>query len=311
MNDTATAIVLFSFIGDALALGPHWIYNQDEIQSKLGRVTTYRAPISSYHLGKVAGDFTHYGDQTLVLLKSLAEDDGFDATKFASRWCAFWTDPGTHSYRDQATRQTLEHLQAGTPPARSGSDSHDIAGAARIGPLFLLPWQNDAALIEAARNETALTHATPEVLETAEFFCRVVLAVRSGAAIPQALQSTMAASDWQALQEDWLTAAGNSAESEVTDSAALDAHGLSCHTDEAFPGICHLLLRYPTDPTAALIANATAGGDSAARGMMIGLIYGAKFPTTDLPPEWLSGLNAHDEIVKLARQISHNHPSAE
>ncbi len=311
MSDINTNIVLFSFIGDSLALGPHWVYDQDEIQTKLGRVDSYQAPISNYHPGKAAGDFTHYGDQTLVLLKSLATDGGCDSGKFAARWRAFWEDPTNVSYRDHATRQTLEHLQTGSPPDRAGSDSHDIAGAARIGPLFLLDWENDAALIDAARRETALTHAAPEVVETAEFFCRVVLAVRSGANIPDALEATMASKDWPALPKTWLPAARKSAASEATDSAALKAHGLTCNTDNAFPGVCHLLLRYPTAPAAALIANASAGGDNAARGMMLGLVYGAKFSTTELPPEWLSGLNARDEIVSLIQQISHNQGSAE
>ncbi len=309
MSDTNTNIVLFSFIGDALALGPHWIYDQDEIHSKLGRVASYQAPISNYHPGKAAGDFTHYGDQALILLQSLAADGGFDSGKFAARWRAFWEDPTTASYRDHATRQTLEHLQAGMPPDRAGSDSHDIAGAARIGPLFLLEWENDAALVEAARRETAITHAAPEVVETAEFFGRIVLAVRSGASITDALETTMVAKDWQALPETWLAVARKSSASEVTDSAALKAHGLTCSTDDAFPGICHLLLRYPSDPAAALIANATAGGDSAARGMLLGLVYGAEFPAAKLPPEWLSGLNARDEITGLIRQVSLNQKS--
>ncbi len=98
-------------------------------------------------------------------------------------------------------------------------------------------------------------------------------------------------------------AGGESAASSATDSAALKTHGLNCHTDNAFPCICHLLLRHPEDPAAALIENATAGGDSAARGMILGLVYGTKFPATALPKEWLSGLRAHEEIARLIHQL--------
>lgn len=312
LHDTHANIVLVSFIGDALALGPHWIYDQDEIRAKLGRVTAYHAPIAKYHPAKSAGDFTHYGDQTLVLLRSLAEDGGFEPGRFATRWRAFWENPGNVSYRDDATRQTLALLRAGMPPDRAGSDSHDIAGAARIGPLFLLDWENEDALIQAVTLETALTHPVGEVVESAEFFCRVVLAVRDGVDIPDALESSMASKTWRALSENWLAAARKSAASDETDSIAMKTHGLSCHTDEAFPGICHLLLRHPGDPASALIANATAGGDSAARGMILGLVYGAKFPATTLPEEWLSRLNARDEIAsligKFTPQESHKSP---
>lgn len=303
MRPANSDILFTSFIGDALALGPHWVYDQDEIRSKLGRVTSYHPPLATYHPAKSAGDFTHYGDQTLILLKAIAEGGGFDLARFATAWRAFWEDPANVSYRDKATRQTLEHLQAGRPPEHAGSDSHDIAGAARIGPLFLLAWKTDEALLEAARRETAFTHPVNEVVESAEFFGRVTLAVRAGAGIPAALDSVMVAKHWPALPENWFAAARTSAASEQTDSAALKTHGLSCHTNEAFPGICHLLLRHPDDPAAALIENATGGGDSAARGMILGLIYGAKFPVSALPKEWLSGLNARETIVELIRQL--------
>lgn len=303
MHDPNDNILLVSFIGDALALGPHWVYDQEEIRAKLGRVTSYHAPIAKYHPGKSAGDFSHYGDQTLVLLQSVVEAGGFDPGRFAVRWRGFWEDPANASYRDGATRQTLDRLQAGFSPERAGSNSHDIGGAARIGPLFLLKWEDDDALIAAARLETAFTHPADEVVASAEFFGRIVLAVRDGASIPAALESTLAVKPWSALPKSRLAAARESAASSATDSAALKTHGLNCHTDNAFPCICHLLLRHPEDPAAALIENATAGGDSAARGMILGLVYGTKFPATALPKEWLSGLRAHEEIARLIHQL--------
>jgi len=297
-------MLCFSLLGDALALGPHWIYDQDEIHTKLGRVTSLHAPLARYHPGKSAGDHTHYGDQTLLLLRSIVEDGCFDLSHFAARWRAFWEDPKTISYRDGATCKTLEHLQSGLPPERAGSDSHDIGGAARIGPLFLLTWPNDDALIEAVRSETAFTHSHEQVVESAEFFCRVILSLRSGATIPEALDSVKNVKTWSALPAKWLEDAHTSAKSDASDSAALKTHGISCNTNGAFQGICHLLLRYADDPTTALIENATAGGDSAARGLILGLIYGAKFPPTILPADWLAQWRARNEVIALIQKMS-------
>ena len=302
-NSSDANIVIFSFIGDALALGPHLVYDQEKIRAAFGRVTSYHAPITNYHPGKSAGDFTHYGDQVLILLRTLAGNNGFDLKRFAIRWLAFWEEPANIVYRDGATRQTLEHLESGLSPECAGSDSHDIGGAGRIGPLFLLNWESEDAMLEAMRLETAFTHATEEVIESAEFFARVVLAVRAGAPISEALVAVRTSKTWQALPGSWLVAAQASASSSETDSVALKNHGLNCHTDHAFPCICHLLLRYPTDPVSALIENSTAGGDSAARGMILGLVYGAKFTTSTLPAEWLSGLKAHSEIIDLIHQF--------
>lgn len=296
-RSTATDILLTSLIGDALALGPHWVYDQEEILNKLGRVTDYHAPISSYHPGKGAGNLTHYGDQTMVLLRSIAEGKGFSLERFATDWREFWEDAANVSYRDGATRETLEKLRRGASSAESGSDSHDIGGASRIAPLFLASWANDDGLILAARQQTAFTHAAPQVVESAEFFCRVVLAVRAGAEIPAALEAAMSGKSWQALPQQWLADARTSAAADETDSAVLKNFGLSCATENAFPGICHLLLRHPTDPAKALIENATAGGDCAARGMILGMVYGAAFPVSELPPKWLRRLQVADAVA--------------
>jgi 6-pyruvoyltetrahydropterin/6-carboxytetrahydropterin synthase len=117
--------------------------------------------------------------------------------------------------------------------------------------------------------------------------------------LPAALEETAAASAWDALPDAWLNAARKSSGSAATDAAALAQHGLSCEVAAAFPGICHLLLRYPRDPATALIENASSGGDNAARGMILGLIYGAKFPVSSWPPEWSEALQARQEIEHL------------
>lgn len=300
---TPSDIVIGSFIGDALALGPHWVYDQSHIREKLGRVTTYQAPIAIYHKGKTAGDLTHYGDQTLVLLRSIAENGKFDLKRFASEWRAFWEDPETLSYRDGATKGTLANLQAGKNPESAASASNDIAGAARIGPLFLLNWESEEQLLFAVREETAFTHGSPEVIETAGFFAHVVIAVRQGAGMVEALEKTAALPCWKHLPDAWVERARESAASGETDAAAMEGHGLTCHTSDAFPGICHLLLRYPEDPSTALIENVNAGGDSAARGMILGLVYGAAFPISSWPSAWLAGLNAREEIEELIGEI--------
>lgn len=300
----SSQILLTSLIADALALGAHWIYSQREISGKFGHVTGYSAPATKYHPGKQAGDFTHYGDQTMVLLRSLAAHGGFDLAEFARDWRGFWDDPTTAAYRDGATKSTLENLRAGRPPERAASSSNDIAGAARVAPLFVLKLESTDALLAAARAQTAFTHGDPAVAEAAEFFARVTLAVQAGTAIPAALRSVAALPHWKDIPADWFNAASNSSASAESDSGAVKTHGLTCHIPEAFPAICHLLLRHPEDAATALTVNVEAGGDSAARGMIMGMIYGARPNAAPLPPDWLSGLRARDEIEQLTHRIT-------
>lgn len=295
-------IVLTSLIADALSLGSHWIYSQREIAEKFGGITGYSDPATSYHPGKQAGDFTHYGDQAMVLLRSLALHGHFDLAAFANEWRGFWESPETQSYRDGATRATLANLLNGLPPAQAASPSNDIAGAARIAPLFLLKWKSTDDLVAAARAQTSFTHGDPTVVDTAEFFARVTLAVQKGTAIHEALRGAVS----NTIQEEWFESALASSTSEISDSKAAKTHGLTCHVPDAFPVVCHLLLRHPDDVVAALTANVEAGGDNAARGMIIGMIHGAKPDASPLPEPWLTGLRAYGEIQQLIETI-HSH----
>ena len=299
-------IVLTSLVADALSLGSHWIYSQREIADKFGDITGYSDPATSYHPGKQAGDFTHYGDQTLLLLRSLALHGRFDLASFAYEWRAFWENPETQSYRDGATKATLANLRNGLSPSQAASPSNDIAGAARIAPLFLLKWKSDDDFIAAARAQTSFTHGDPAVVEAAEFFARVTLAVQQGIAIPDALRAVVPHTAWNAIPGDWFEAALASSASAATDSSATKAHGLTCHVPDAFPAICHLLMRHPNDGAAALTANVAAGGDNAARGMIMGMIHGAKPDAKPLPEHWLTDLRAYNEIQQLIETI-HSH----
>lgn len=299
-------ILITSLVADALSLGSHWIYSQREIADKFGDITGYSDPATSYHPGKQAGDFTHYGDQTMLLLRSLSLHGRFDLAPFANEWRLFWENPETQSYRDGATKATLANLRNGLSASQAASPSNDIAGAARIAPLFLLKWKSDDDLIAAARAQTSFTHGDPAVVEAAEFFARVTLAVKQGIAIPDALRAAVPHTAWNAIPGDWFEAALASSASAATDSSATKAHGLTCHVPDAFPAICHLLMRHPNDGVAALTANVAAGGDSAARGMIIGMIHGAKPDAKPLLEHWLTDLRAYSEIQQLIKTI-HSH----
>ena len=296
-NSQKQNIVLYSLIGDALSLGPHWVYNQDEIAERAGRITGYLDPLSEYHPGKKAGDFTHYGDQASVLLESIAELNQFDLEDFAQIWMEFWEGEGEQSYKDGATKTTLQNLKDGKPTKDCASNSHDLAGAARMAPLFLLDWDSDDQLVAAVREQTRFTHNHAEVIEAGEFFCRVALEVAKGATVPEALL-TLANRSWESLPETWLEIAKSGKVSNEDPLAAAKEYGLTCHVVHAFGVCCDFLLRFPDDPVTALQTNAEAGGDSAARGLILGMIYGAFPEPKPLPKEWIEQLSVELEIVE-------------
>ena len=179
MAGNAEAMVLASFAADALALGAHWIYDTQQIDARFGRVTDFLKPSPpTYHPTKARGELTHYGDQTLVLLRSVSACGGFDEDDFGRCWReSFRTYSG---YFDGATKQTLKNLEAGKTGVEAASVSDDLAGAARIAPLVYRYRNDPGQLVDSARRQTALTHNSPMVLGGADFFSRVACRALQG-----------------------------------------------------------------------------------------------------------------------------------
>ena len=149
-SDRLKGAVFGSFIGDALTLPAHWIYNPRKIERTYQRITDYLDPASNqYHAERHAGDQSHYGDQALVLMRSLEPGQGFSLPAFAQRWQAMWSH--YDGYIDGATRDTLTALESGKAPSEAASSSNDIAGASRMAPLVVaLAGQEEDALVQAA-----------------------------------------------------------------------------------------------------------------------------------------------------------------
>ena len=300
MNTNARAMLLASFVGDALSLGVHWIYNTRVIDKKWGQVKNYIKPERpTYHPTKDLGDFTHYGDQTLVLLESVAENSGYSLSHFATSWQTFFKD--FDGYFDSATKDTLENLGAGKDITAAGSGSDDLPGAARIAPL-VYRYRNDMdKLVESVRSQTAFTHNHPEVIDSAELFARATMKVLNGqkpvAAINQVVDEGFAHEPYTTwLQE------GMESTAKDTRQAMLDL-GQMCEVAVVFPCVIHLVARYEDNLQQALIENAMAGGESAGRGMIAGMLLGGYQGLEAIPQRWLTELKAYDRIVNLMDKI--------
>lgn len=300
MKGNEKAMVLGSFLADSFSLGIHWIYDTARIEKEFGRVESFLKPLpGSYHSTKDKGDFTHYGDQAMVLLESIASKGLFDLQDFSSRWQALFRD--YRGYYDQATKVTLSNLAQGKAINEAGAPSSDLAGASRIAPLVALYKDDLEALLNAAKAQTRMTHNNPLVIESAEFFGRVswmVLGGRSPAAAMKEIARERFDSTPLSLWVD------EGIKSKVEESVfAIGRFGQSCHVDEAFPGIVHLISRYENDLKEALIQCVMSGGDSAGRGMVVGMVLGAHLGEKSLPQECLSSMKKKQEILKLLNTI--------
>jgi ADP-ribosylglycohydrolase len=300
MKGNEKAMILGSFLADSFSLGIHWIYDTARIQKEFGRVESFLKPLpGSYHSTKDKGEFTHYGDQAMVLLESVASKGSFDLQDFSSRWQDLFRD--YRGYYDQATKATLGNLAQGKTLEQAGSPSSDLAGASRIAPLVALYRDDLGALLSAAKAQTRMTHNNPLVVEGAEFFASVAWMVLRGRS-PAAAMKELAKERFEGSPISlWVN---KGFESKGEDSVlAIGRFGQSCHVDEAFPGIAHLISRYEDDLKEALVQCGMSGGDSAGRGMIVGMVLGAHLGEKSLPQEWISSLKKREAILKLLSTI--------
>jgi len=300
MGANVTTMVRAAFVADALALGGHWVYNAGVIAKKFGRLDSMQAPLGkTYHSTKKAGDFTHYGDQALVLLESVARAGRFDLAAFAADWQALFD--GYDGYFDHATKDTLINFKNGKGPEKAGSESTDFAGAARIAPVVFAHHKDRDSLVAACRAQTAMTHNHPKVVTASEFLARVLWHVLQGE-MPTTAMETVARDEMDSPTiAGWVSQGLASVEMETL--AAIDDFGQACAIEMAFPATVHLVARYEDDLETALVENVMAGGDSAARGMAAGMILGAWLGEDALPPAWLAQMNRTAQIDRLLADL--------
>lgn len=294
------AMVYASFAADALALGGHWVYNAAVIEKNYGRLDRYEKPLGhAYHPTKNKGQFTHYGDQMLLLLEDIVHASGFDAEHFADAWQKFFKS--YDGYVDHATKTTLDNFRNGKNYTDSGSESTDLSGAARICPLVYYCHTAKIDFLQAVHAQTAMTHNHPDVIDSAIFFADITLRVLSGRSPTLAIDEAIDANDSQRVIAQWIRKGKESIGRDTREMIA--AFGQQCAVEAAFPGVIHLIYKYENDLKTALIENVMAGGDSAARGMAVGMVLGAHNGLSAIPDHWLSEMAAFGDISRFLEEI--------
>ena len=295
MNDLTnkqSGLLFGSYSADALSLGVHWIYDTNELAQKHGRVSEYKAPgAGSYHPHKQAGDQGHVGDQSLCLLKFLMREKKWSPSDFMDDWLAMW--PDYNDYVDGATKNTLANLQNQTDKTQGGSDSVEIAGPARIAPLIsFLANSPESEVVQAAVEQTMLTHRSKEAEESATFLAKTGYRLIHGANLLDTLNETA---------PEWALKKANS----VLSENAVDAIGKlgpACSISSALPAVLYLTIKHGSEIETAFIENAMAGGDNCARGLVLGMLLGAANGMASIPNYWVENLKAQTDLVEFLNQ---------
>lgn len=296
MTNNAQDMVKASLAADSLALGVHWIYDVKQIESVHGRVDQLLSPgPGSYHPGKNKGDFTHYGDQTFVLLESVNRSGGFHLDRFFADWQSLFKDYS--GYLDKATKMTLKNVGKGKGPETAGSMSNDISGAARIAPIVFFHKDDPEAVDQAVRAQTRMTHNDDATVDTAAFFARVCLAALEGVSPARTIKELAETEFEYSPVGMWGLQGLKAAEKESV--AAVAGFGQACSTPEAFSGVVQIIARYETNPGQGVVEAVMAGGDNAARASLVAQVLAAYNGADDALESWYNGLVKKERINSL------------
>ncbi|MGK0256421.1 MAG: ADP-ribosylglycohydrolase [Arcobacteraceae bacterium] len=271
-------IITSALVADSYSLASHWIYDEKQLKDLPINWETLNAPQVMWHKGKKAGDFTHIGDQAFWVSEFMQDKKVFDASSYLK----FWQDKMStyDGYIDGATRGTLENLQEGK---EIGSDSHDCSVIGRIAPLLLVSKDEDD-FVQNVETFVKLSHNSPNVIEAAMYFARLLFKVSGGKNIEE---------EMLLLKDDFDTFVQTSVEKGLTskDANTFDTirdFGPACDIEECFSGIIHLLAKYPNDLKELLTQNAKAGGDTSSRAMVATMIIVANSSSDGIPKEWFN-----------------------
>jgi ADP-ribosyl-[dinitrogen reductase] hydrolase len=302
------------FVGDAAALGTHWIYDLSELQRLYpGGINGFEAPKEGhYHFGKQPGDQTHYGDGALVLLESLAKEGKFDAKAFGSSFVEAFR-PGIYSgYIDHATSGTLENFRAfananpaGNFDFQQGADDDQLAAASRLAALIVRYW-NDSNLLSIVEKATRVCQNNDQTVAYMKFNAVLLSELLQRrdvhTALRRAEEQTLAVEPQRGQEIRRKTReALEETLNEVTE-ATLN-FGQACPLPKSFPSSIHALLKHSDDFESAILAVLRAGGDSAGRASMVGAWLGAHLGVAAIPKAWRARLTHADRISTAIEKI--------
>lgn len=190
VQDRATGALMGAFIGDALALGPHWYYNLDELHADYGTwIDGYTTPKSGrYHSGMKAGQASQAGALLRLTLESQVACGGYDEADFCRRMdTAFFplidgtpiSGPG--GYTSQSIRHAWrKRVGEGLPWGQVGGNADTTEAAERIVAIAVRYALQPGNLASAVSRNTQLTQTDGTVVAMTVAFGAILGALVEG-----------------------------------------------------------------------------------------------------------------------------------
>ncbi|MEO1091446.1 MAG: ADP-ribosylglycohydrolase family protein [Pseudomonadota bacterium] len=299
------------FVGDALCLGTHWIYNLRERGRAFPEgIVGFEAPAADhYHRGRKPGDGTHYADAAEAVLASVAEHGESIASDQGERLVRLYGDQAYQGFLDKPTRILLERFRdwersrPGEPfPFVDGADDEQTVTLSRLAPVVVVHARDhelgqrvEAVVRVCQNNDRAVAHA--------QVHASILRLLLEGEPLPAAVEAAVAtapapfAAEVAERRSDALAMLGLPA------IHATGEVGRSCYLPNTFPAMLHVALRHQDTLPTALLETARAGGDSASRAAVVGSWLGAALGDEEIPEAWWQRLSARERLEPLIERV--------
>ncbi len=203
LEDRAMGALMGAFIGDALALGPHWYYDLDQLHADYGQwISDYTTPKPGrYHAGMKAGQLSQSGLLLRLTLESLVGCGSYDEADFCRRMdTEFFTlldgTPmnGPGGYTSQSIREAWrKRVGAGLPWGQVAGNADTTEAAERILAIAIRYALQPAELASAITRNTVLTQTDGTVVAMTVAFGTVLGMLVEGQAMDSSISGKLMA----------------------------------------------------------------------------------------------------------------------
>jgi ADP-ribosylglycohydrolase len=203
LEDRAMGALMGAFIGDALALGPHWYYDLDQLHADYGQwISDYTTPKAGrYHAGMKAGQLSQSGGLLRLTVQSMVDCGRYDEADFCRRLDTelFPLLDGTPmngpgGYTSQSIREAWRRrVGSGLPWGQVAGNADTTEAAERILAIAIRYALQPAELASAVTRNTVLTQTDGTVVAMTVAFGAVLGMLVEGLAMDSSISGKLMA----------------------------------------------------------------------------------------------------------------------
>ena len=341
-KDRAQGALVGAFIGDALALGPHWYYDLDAMRHDYGDwITDYTTPRPNrYHGGLHAGDLSQAGHLLTLMTQSLLDSNGYDESDFCRRLDTDFFPlldgspfHGPGGYTSQSIREAWHKR------TREGRAWGECAGLAdtteaieRTLAIAIRYAADPRSLATHVANNTALTQRDDTVLSITVAFNAALGMLIEGHRFDESLSGKLMGRVQKGLlpfhkdyganpspnaiagafaSPDALLTASHIAEAAKDPEIRIEpawkvslVYGMPCAVYHQVPSAYYLAARFSDDFESAILHAVNGGGQNLARAMLTGALVGAQVGLKGIPPRFVDGITDSQSLLDMAERLA-------